>query len=108
MINPDDAFGRVMLRNLQARGCPLRGLVGCPTRAAQASRFEAAGWKTTAMLTMNEVYRALPYEDVKRVEKLEIFDEVEEWHLINDHYCMGWAHRGGEGTFANLALTPHP
>ena len=45
-------------------------------------------------LTMNEVYAALPYEDVKRVERLEIFDEVEEWQLINDHYCLGWAHRG--------------
>lgn len=31
---------------------------------------------------------------MKRVEKLELFDEVEEWKLINDHYCIGWAHRG--------------
>jgi hypothetical protein len=48
-----------------------------------------AGWTCTAVLTMNEVYAMLPADELKRVEKLEWLDEVEEWKLINDHYCLG-------------------
>ena len=29
-IGPDDPFGRQMLLNLDARGCPLRGITGAP------------------------------------------------------------------------------
>ena len=28
--------------------------------------------------------------DVRRIERLEIFDELEEWHLIQAHYCIAW------------------
>ena len=29
-----------------------------------------------------------------RVSRLEIFDEVEEWHLLSGHYCVSWAVKG--------------
>lgn len=30
---------------------------------------------------------------MSRVERLEIFDELEEWHLIQGHYCIAYAHQ---------------
>jgi hypothetical protein len=42
---------------------------------------------------MNGAYAALAAADatdVRRVERLEIFDEMEEWHLIQAHYCIAW------------------
>lgn len=47
----------------------------------------------TGALDMNGVYasllRAAPGE-VRRVERLEMLDELEEWRLIQAHYCMAW------------------
>ncbi len=39
MINPDDQFGRVMIENLEERGCSLQGIYECPTTKAQEDRL---------------------------------------------------------------------
>ena len=47
------AFGRQMLLNLEARGCPLRGIRGAPDLAAQRERLTSCGWERSASLDMN-------------------------------------------------------
>ena len=37
-VGPDDAFGRMMVSNLEARGCPFRGIHAYPSIAAQEVR----------------------------------------------------------------------
>eukprot|EP00667_Euglena_gracilis_P018208 EG_transcript_19313 len=86
-VQPDDAFGQMMVRNLQARGCPFRGIHAYPTVAAQQERYEALGLKTVA-LDMNSVYAKLPTVERQRVERLEWMDELEEWQIILSHYCI--------------------
>lgn len=67
------------------------------------ARFTSLGWAACAVLDMDEIYyKQLPRSDVARcvpclgnvsllahvertrrsVERLEIFDELEEWHMI--------------------------
>eukprot|EP00038_Savillea_parva_P031975 m.92441 g.92441 ORF g.92441 m.92441 type:complete len:306 (+) comp9959_c0_seq1:108-1025(+) len=104
MINPDDPFGRVMVRNLELRGCPLRGLNGCPDLKSQEARFDNAGWHSRPAKDMNAVFKLLPAEDVARVRKLEIFDEIEEWELISAHYCISTAFKDSQ----NLGLDAMP
>lgn len=48
--------------------------------------------------------------DVARIERLELFDETEEWHLMSAHYCIAIAvnelkaiSRGGAGAAAGAA-----
>lgn len=31
------------------------------------------------------------YKTFKSMSKLEILDELEEWHLLSAHYCVAWA-----------------
>eukprot|EP00041_Stephanoeca_diplocostata_P031323 m.973415 g.973415 ORF g.973415 m.973415 type:complete len:89 (-) comp23935_c2_seq7:364-630(-) len=73
------------------RGCPLRGLAGCATLGDQMKRFHTCGWEPRAAIDMNQVYAKLSPAERSRIQKLEIFDEVEEWHLINAHYCISTA-----------------
>ena len=88
-ILPFDAFGAMMVRNIAARGCPLRSITNYPTLASLKARYEALGWTETCVRDMNDVYYNFLHKDeVKRIEKLEIFDELEEWHLIQGHYCI--------------------
>ena len=90
---PADPFGRQMLLNLEARGCPLRGISGAPDLEGQKTRFTASGFRSAGAVDMNGAYAALltaDAADVRRIERLEIFDELEEWHLIQAHYCIAW------------------
>jgi tRNA wybutosine-synthesizing protein 4 len=47
-------------------------------------------------LPMNIVYRDRLNTDAERsrIEKLEIFDEFEEWDLLQSHYCLCLSARG--------------
>lgn len=41
-----------------------------------------------------------------RISSLEIFDEVEEWQLLANHYCVAWAcHVRGSGSKADGAAS---
>jgi len=38
---------------------------------------------------MSEIYaKRLDINERHRIEKLEIFDEFEEWELLSKHYCL--------------------
>uniref|UniRef100_A0A0G4GPT2 [phosphatase 2A protein]-leucine-carboxy methyltransferase n=1 Tax=Chromera velia CCMP2878 TaxID=1169474 RepID=A0A0G4GPT2_9ALVE len=90
--NPDDAFGRVMVENLQSRGCALLGLKDYPSIASQRRRLRTAGWAFCRICDMNDVYdKMIDQSDVMRIQRLELFDEIEEWRLIQSHYFIAVA-----------------
>jgi len=45
---------------------------------------------------MDVVYKQklVPEAEKARIEKLEIFDEFEEWDLLQSHYCLCLSARG--------------
>ena len=96
MINPDDQFGRMMVENLENRGCQLLGIHDCPTVNAQKQRmvdlFTAKGLHNLLVdsISMNTVYQQKLNEsgEKSRIERLEMFDEFEEWELLQGHYCI--------------------
>ena len=89
-IRPEDAFGRTMVLNMRSRGCTLLSIHEYPTIASQEERLTSlCGWRWARALDMNDVYyKFLDKGDLARVEKLEIFDEFEEWHIMQAHYCL--------------------
>ncbi|KAF8925848.1 hypothetical protein BGZ58_000422, partial [Dissophora ornata] len=91
-INPTDAFGAMMLRNLKARQIELPGIHEYPSLKSQEERFLSRGWLAAKAVTMNTLHDSLSVDEMKRISGLEIFDEVEEWHLLADHYCVAWAY----------------
>ena len=107
-IRPDDAFGTQMAANLAARGCPLVGVAGAPTPGAQASRFTAGGaWGRAAAADLREVWAArTPAAAHAAADRIERLDEVEEWHLILEHYGLAVGVNDGEGVLAGFGLPP--
>lgn len=82
-----DAFGRVMLRNLAARGIKLPAIAD--SKEDLQGRLVAAGLsKAVAGTTMRGVYDGLPAADRARISRLELFDEFEEWNLLMEHYVF--------------------
>jgi len=97
-IKPNDSFGSTMMYNLEQRGTPLLGIYNCPDLSSQQLRFLSLGWGNSKALNMNEVYSKLDKTRVQRAEKVEVFDELEEWFLIQDHYCISYGLNDKKGT----------
>merc|ERR1712019_77606 len=82
-------------------GCPLLSIHEYPTIAAQRERFTTRGWDDCKGADMNLIYsKFLDQEDVERIQRLELMDEFEEWHLIQSHYFVLVATRTGSGASA--------
>eukprot|EP01117_Protostelium_nocturnum_P013884 TRINITY_DN5224_c0_g1_i3.p1 TRINITY_DN5224_c0_g1~~TRINITY_DN5224_c0_g1_i3.p1 ORF type:complete len:272 (-),score=76.27 TRINITY_DN5224_c0_g1_i3:65-880(-) len=91
-IKPDDAFGRVMMDNLVKRGCPLLGASAYPTLQSQIDRYRNLGFQNSEGFDMLYVYdHLLDQKELQRIQKIEPFDEYEEWGLIQSHYSLLWA-----------------
>ena len=96
-ILPDDAFGKVMVSNLAARGIVLQTLRKYGSMDAQTLRMRAYGLNRTACTDMKTLWELYVTEDEKRrVGALEMVDEVEEWDLLASHYCVLWARRDSD------------
>lgn len=88
-FRPDDKYGQMMLKNFQKRGCSLKSMEAFPTLASQRSRYVDRKWTHVRVADMNDVFnKYLAQEDVRRILRLEMFDEFEEWRLIQGHYCL--------------------
>ncbi|CAO3563948.1 unnamed protein product [Mortierella alpina] len=65
-INPNDAFGTMMLRNLKARQIDLPGIHAYPSLKSQEERFLSRGWLAAKAVDMNALHASLSDEEMKR------------------------------------------
>jgi O-methyltransferase involved in polyketide biosynthesis len=86
-VNPDDPFGRQMMINLHARGCPLRGIIR--SLEEQKTRMIQCGWQGAICSDMLTLFkRCISKSEISRINELEMLDEEEEWNLLLQHYCI--------------------
>jgi len=87
MMKLNDPFGKVMIKNFEARGCQLSGIDTYPDAEAQKNRYLSLGYTNVEVYDMLVLYdKFLDQNERKRIEKVEWLDEIEEWQLISRHY----------------------
>lgn len=96
-IHPDDAFGKTMVSNLAARGIQLQTLHKYSSLPTQRQRFVDHGLGTGQGAVDIDFIWSHWIADVEkeRVAALEMLDEIEEWRLLAQHYCVAWGWRDG-------------
>ncbi|KAL9095381.1 MAG: hypothetical protein Q9165_002252 [Trypethelium subeluteriae] len=96
-VHPHDPFGRTMVSNLSQRGIVLESLETFHDLAAQRNRLKDAGFNSGQEgRSILECWRQWIVEEEKgRVARCEMVDEVEEWELLAEHYCICWGWRDG-------------
>lgn len=93
-IKPDDAFGKMMIQNLKSRNIDLKGLESFPDLTHQERRFLELGWHYSKSIDINTIHdKYMNKDEFKRMARLEILDELEEWRLLCAHYCITWAYK---------------
>lgn len=111
-IHPHDPFGRIMQEHFLKLNSTLHALRQYPDASAQRRRFLDKGWEQCVCLDMNDFYLGLvPEEERRRVERLEPFDEYEEWHQKCSHYFILSASRGSsmaQVLLSHAAASPLP
>ncbi|KAM9486203.1 tRNA wybutosine-synthesizing protein 4 [Clarias gariepinus] len=104
-IRPDDPFGMVMQNHFLKLNSKIHALCQYRDTTAQTERLLRKGWEKCTCLDMNQFYFGLLTDDEReRVEKLEPFDEFEEWHQKCSHYFILTASKGSLTSQAVLTL----
>jgi len=93
-VNPNDAFGRIMMNNLDARGCSLRSIEN--DTVSQASRLSRLGFSRVRVEHMSH------FTTRCAAKRPEIIDEVEELNLLQDHYMFSLASSRAKDTDCDL------
>ena len=91
LIGATDSFGKEMVLNLHDRGIKLFGYEDTPDAKAQRKRFEEIGLVQCEVISMLDYYHTQisPLEK-NRTKHLELFDEFEEFNLLQSHACFGY------------------
>ncbi|KAM3142116.1 hypothetical protein pb186bvf_005770 [Paramecium bursaria] len=89
MFNPNDQFGKMMVKNFEYRGCPLIGIDAYPSLHSQIERLTNLGYENVKIADMKTLYhKGTDQEERQRIEKIELMDEWEEWNIMQSHYFV--------------------
>ena len=86
-IHPLDSFGQVMTRTLKLRNSPLLGITSLPDGLSLRSRALACNLHNVRFDNFYDLSRLhFSGAELRRIERLEPFDEYEEWAEMCEHY----------------------
>jgi len=88
---PDHPFAKTMLQHFNKLKAPPKSVFVYPTLQAQRDRFARLGWTQAEVKSLWQIWSASDYltaEDREKLNRIEPFDEWEEFAMFAGHYCV--------------------
>ncbi|RYP87882.1 hypothetical protein DL770_004716 [Monosporascus sp. CRB-9-2] len=88
---PDHPFAKTMLRHFEKLKTPLKSVSTYPDLEAQHNRFYGLGWAYADVESLWQAWsnnQWLSPEERRKLDRIEPFDEWEEFALFASHYCI--------------------
>lgn len=98
---PDHPFATTMLQHFEKLSCPIKSVATYPTIARQCERFRNRGWSTIDGQSLWSAWSGnsfLTPEERRELDRIEPFDEHEEFALFASHYLLLHARSYGDKT----------
>ncbi|KAI5795572.1 leucine carboxyl methyltransferase-like protein 2 [Geopyxis carbonaria] len=95
-------FARTMIKHFNSLNTSLQSISTYPLLQDQVNRYSSRGWKSVDACDLLAFWlNQISNEEKERIEKVEGFDEWEEFWLFCQHYFILYAHNGS-GTASNV------
>ncbi|KAK8078424.1 LCM-domain-containing protein [Apiospora saccharicola] len=92
---PDHPFADMMVRHFHKMRAPIKSVNQYPTLQAQQARFQRLGWVHADAQSLWGAWsseRYLTPAERRKMDRIEPFDEWEEFAIFVSHYCIVSAH----------------
>ena len=84
-----DAFGQVMERHLVSAGMAATSLLQTRTLQQQLDKLTNCGFDIAVGSDMWSAYETVLTDEQRvKANKCEVLDELEEWKMLMQHYCL--------------------
>lgn len=99
-----------MLRHFEKLKTPLKSVFTYPSLETQRRRFSSLGWGYTDVVSLWQIWsdnQWIPPEERRVLDRIEPFDEWEEFALFASHYCVVTAktHTNDTGSIGSDGVT---
>ncbi|KAJ1494827.1 S-adenosyl-L-methionine-dependent methyltransferase, partial [Baffinella frigidus] len=104
-VHPATPFGDMMVKNIAARGCPLRSIHAFPDLPAQARRYTEAGFGFSIEAAgFGYSSEAVTMRDALSLSHAQCSSREEQARIAKEHYCLVFASKddfagGGSDAF---------
>lgn len=103
-----DAFGHVMEKHLVSAGMAAAhtSLLQTRTLQHQLSKLTSCGFDVAVGCDMWQAYQTILTDEQRlRANKCELLDELEEWKLLMQHYCLAVGSTTTTNEFCNVGAS---
>ncbi|CCH62311.1 hypothetical protein TBLA_0H00180 [Henningerozyma blattae CBS 6284] len=95
----NEPFSKQMLKHFKKNDSPLQCVLKYQTIESQKNRFEKLNFNYVNAGDMFQLWLQTSDELISKVEKIQPFDELEEFHLFSHHYILCHATNDSEFVF---------
>lgn len=106
-VGTSESFSKQMMRHFLSNDSPLLSVKKYPSVQSQINRFNRLGFPHVNAGDMAQLWNLVSYDTKRELEKIEAFDELEEFFLFCHHYVLVHATNDEEFHFDQVHKFPN-
>ncbi|CCE66311.1 hypothetical protein TPHA_0P01530 [Tetrapisispora phaffii CBS 4417] len=84
----NEPFSKQMVKHFKKNDSPLQSIMTYHTIQGQIDRFNSLGYSKVNAGSIAQLWESVSPKLQKQIDDIELFDELEEFHLVSQHYLL--------------------